>query len=270
MSRLCALYGVSRPGYYARLKRGQSRRAEQDRELTVTIRAISVEHKGRYGSRRVHKELLRRGRTIGRRRVERPMRAAQLRGRVTHLYRPKAKVKLIHAQHPNLLWRQSAVAPNEVWVADVTYIRAGGRWSYLPIIMDQWSRRLLGWRLARTRGTWLTRAVFQDAFADRRPNQLIFHSDRGAEYTSSGFGDHLAEMGVLQSTTRGGAPEDNPHAESFFHSLKAELIHGVHFGSERALRAALEEYVPYYNCKRLHSSLGYRPPAEFEAQIGQK
>jgi putative transposase len=270
VSRLCALYGVSRSGYYARIKRGQSHRSEQDRDLTLKIRSICHEHKGRYGSRRVHQELIRMGLAIGRRRVERLMRAAQLRGRAARIYRPKAKVKQIHAQHLNLLWHQRAVAVNEVWVADVTYIRAGTRWSYLAIIMDQWSRRLLGWRLARTRGTWLTRAVFQDAFMDRRPDQLIFHSDRGAEYTSSGFGDHLAALGVLQSTTRGGAPEDNPHAESFFHSLKAEMIHGVRFDSERSLRNALEEYVPYYNCKRLHSSLGYRPPAEFEAQVDHK
>lgn len=270
MNRLCALYGVSRAGYYARISRGECRRTKQDRDLAKTIRTIFDDNKGRCGSRRVHHELKRTGHDVGRRRVERLMRADQLRGRAARIYRPKAKLKQLHAQHPNRLWRHQAVSPNQVWVADVTYIRAGARWSYLAIILDQWSRRLLGWRLARTRGTWLTRAVFMDAFLERRPDQLIFHSDRGSEYTAPGFCDGLAALGVLQSTTRGGAPEDNPHAESFFHSLKAEMIHGVRFDNEESLRSAIADYVRYYNCKRLHSSLGYRPPAEFEAQIGLK
>jgi len=266
VNRLCALYDVSRAGYYARIKRGVCRRTEQDRELTKTIRAIFDEHKGRYGYRRVQEELKRMGIAVGLRRVARLMRAGGMRGRVARIYRSKAKVKQVHAQHPNLLWNERAMAPNQVWVADVTYIRAGARWSYLAIIMDQWSRRLLGWRLARTRGTWLTRAVFDEAFAERRPERLIFHSDRGAEYTSPGFGDHLHAMGVLQSATRGGAPEDNPHAESFFHSLKGEAIHGVRFSTEASLRSAIQDFVRYYNCQRLHSSLGYRPPIEVEAQ----
>jgi putative transposase len=103
----------------------------------------------------------------------------------------------------------------------------------------------------------------------REIQRLILHSDRGAEYTSPGFGDHLHAMGMLQGATRDGAPEDNPHAESFFHSLKGEAIHGVRFPTDASLRTAIDDFVRYYNCQRLHSSLGYRPPIEVEAQAAQ-
>jgi transposase InsO family protein len=138
------------------------------------------------------------------------------------------------------------------------------------VLLDQHSRRVLAWRLARTRGTDLTLAVFNAAFQTRQPNGLIFHSDRGMEYAAPAYRNRLEEAGVLQSMSRGGAPEDNPHAESFFHSLKAEAIHGVTFASEESLRSCVREYVRYYNYERLHSSLGYLSPAAFEAQITGK
>lgn len=270
MSRLCALFGVSRPGYYARIRRGASRRAEQDRVLMPQILGIFDKNKGRYGSPRVHQALRRAGVRVSRRRVERLMRAGGMRGRVARIYRSRPGLHKVYGRHQNLLWKHRAKKPDQIWVGDVTYVRSPKRWSYIATVMDRCSLRIVGWRIARKRGTDLTGHAFNAAFRSRRPERLIFHSDRGSEYCAADFGERLDALGVRQSTTRGGAPEDNPHAESFFHTLKAELIHGASFASEGDLRTRVREYVRYYNCERLHSSLGYRPPAEFEAQISTK
>jgi transposase InsO family protein len=134
--------------------------------------------------------------------------------------------------------------------------------------MDQYSRRVLGWSLSRSRGTTLTRAAFDLAVRHRRPQRrLIFHSDRGSEYAGHAFGTRLRALGVWQSMTRGGAPSDNAHMESFFHSLKADVIHGLRFTSDSQLRTCIKSYVQYYNHKRLHSSLGYQSPVEYERQV---
>ena len=270
MSRLCALFGVSRPGYYARLSRGVSRRTEQDRILMLQIQGIFDKNKGRYGGPRIHHALRRAGVRVSRRRVERLMRAGGMRGRVARIYRSRPGLHKVYGRHQNLLWSHRAKKPDQIWVGDVTYVRSPKRWSYLAMVMDRCSLRIVGWRVARRRGTDLTRHAFNAAFHSRQPERLIFHSDRGSEYCAADFGERLGALGVRQSTTRGGAPEDNPHAESFFHTLKAELIHGASFASEEDLRTRVREYVRYYNHERLHSSLGYRPPAEFEAQISMK
>jgi transposase InsO family protein len=133
--------------------------------------------------------------------------------------------------------------------------------------MDQFSRRVVGWSLKRVRGVQLTRAAFEQAFRRRRPRRLIFHSDRGIEYAAPDFRDRLKALGVRQSMTRGGNPGDNAHAESFFHSLKADVVHGVEFVTDESLRACVRRYVHYYNHRRLHSSLGYRSPVEYERQV---
>jgi putative transposase len=168
-------------------------------------------------------------------------------------------------QHPNLLWREVAQAPGQIWVSDVTYVRVAGRWRFLATVMDQYSRRLLGWRVGRVRSGELTRAALDQALrrAEHRP-QLIFHSDRGSEYAGATLSDRLRSLRIRQSMTRGGAPGDNAHAESLFHTLKAELVHEKTFTHEGQLRCDLRKYVRFYNLKRLHSSLGYRSPAQVE------
>ena len=161
--------------------------------------------------------------------------------------------------------RIQATRPNQIWVGDLTYLAVAGRWWYLVVVLDQYSRRVLAWRLTTRRDSVLTRAVVDAALRRRQPRgDLIFHSDRGSEFLGTPFRQRLVVSGVQQSMTRGGAPDENAHIESFFHSLKAELIHGRSFGTVAELRQQLRRYVQYYNHQRLHSSLGYQSPVDYE------
>ena len=265
---MCALYGVSRAGFYAWRGRGVSARAKRDRILSRRIRSIFETSHGTYGSPRVHQALRSRGDHISRRGVERLMTAAGLRARVARVYRSNPKLHYFYEQYPNLLKRRRARCRNQIWVGDVTYLSMSGQWRYLAVVMDQYSRRIIGWSLARKRGGALTRAAFDFAARRRSPRRgLIFHSDRGSEYATYDFGDRLRDLGVRQSMTRGGAPCDNAHMESFFHSLKADVVHGTRFASDEELRSCIKNYVQYYNHVRLHSSLGYRSPVAYERQV---
>jgi transposase InsO family protein len=236
--------------------------------LGEQIREIFEQSGGTYGSPRVQRALVERGFAVSRRRVERLMRGAGLRARVVRIYRSNPGLHRFFGQHPNRLWRRQAQEPDQVWVGDVTYLRVGGRWHFLAVVMDQCSRRLLGWSLGRVRNGKLAQAAFDRAAARRRPGRgLIFHSDRGSEYAGAAFRDRLRRLGVRQSMTRGGSPADNAHMESFFHSLKADVVHGRVFTDERQLRRCLRNYVRYYNHHRLHSSLEYRTPVEYEREV---
>ena len=259
------LLGVSRAGYYAWRRRPESKRREQDRVLLSEVETVFRASGGTYGSPRLQKELSVRGFSISRRRVERLMGLAGLRARVSRVYRSKPGRRRLFEKHPNRLWTMQARKPGEIWVGDVTYLKVEGRWRFLAVVLDQYSRRVVGWSLGGVRCGALTRSAFNRAFRSRPPQgTLIFHSDRGSEYAGTALGNRLRELGVLQSMTRGGSPSDNAHAESFFHSLKAEVVHGAHFSDEKALRRCLRRYVRFYNHQRLHSSLGYLSPVSFE------
>lgn len=224
-------------------------------------------HEGKYGSPRVYRELRTDGWTISRRRVERLMRRAGLRGRVARVYRPSRALNRFYHQHPNRVRHVTASAPNQIWLGDITYIAIAGQWRLLAVVLDQYSRRVLAWTLARRRDARLTRAVLDAAVRRRQPNAgLIFHSDRGSEYSAAAFRDRLTQLGVRQSSAVTG-PGENAHMESFFHSLKAEVVHGVQFESELALRHEIRRYMRYYNYDRLHSALGYRTPVDYESPI---
>jgi transposase InsO family protein len=265
VKRLCRLYRVSRAGFYAWLAREASARRREDRRLTKRIRSVFDQNRGAYGSPRVQRELANQGVRVSRRRVERLMRAAGLQARVVRVYRQHAKLHGHYAQHPNLLWRTRAERADRVWVGDVTYVRVGRAWRFLAMVMDQYSRRILGWSLAAVRTTALTRAALDYALRRRRPaSGLIFHSDRGTEYLGAAFSTRLRALGIRQSTTRGGAPADNAHAESFFHSMKADALHGLPVADDQQLRHCIATYVRYYNHRRLHSALGYRSPVAYE------
>ncbi len=265
MTRLCRLFDVTRAGFYAWRKRPASARQRQDRVLLGEMRAIFECSGGTYGSPRIHESLAGRGHRVSRRRVERLMRADGMRARVARVYRPKAGTHRWFSRQPNHVRRSHATRLTQIWVGVVTYLGVGGRWWYLIVVLDQCSRRVLAWRLAATRDSRVTRAVLDAALRRRRPDAgLIFHTDRGSEFQGTPVRARLAASGVRQSMTRGGAPGENAHMESFFHSLKADVIHGRSFQSIAELRLQLCRYVWYYNYRRLHSSLGYQSPVDYE------
>jgi putative transposase len=232
--------------------------------LTAAISRLFARHHQRYGSPRIYRELTRTGWTVSRRRVARLMRAAGLRAKAACGYRAKAGIRARFAQHPNRVWEAHVTGPNQVWVGDITYLRLADGWRYLAVVLDHHSRRVLAWTLSRRRTARETCRVLAQALERRRPPRgLIFHSDRGTEYMGAAFCAFVARRGVHQSASVRG-PSDNARAESFFHSLKAELTRGVVFPTERALGRALAQYIRYYNERRLHSALGYRSPIAFE------
>lgn len=265
MTRLCRRYGVTRAGYYAWRRRPASAHAEQDRQLLTRITQIFQAHAGRYGSPRVHRVLTQQGVRVSRRRVARLMRAAGLRAKAVRGYRAKAGVHRFYDRQPNRLRDLRVSSPNQVWVGDITYLPVAGRWWYLAVVMDQYSRRVLAWSLTPRRDARVTCAVLRAAARARRVRGVIFHSDRGSEYLAAPFQACVSTLGLRQSaSTRG--PEDNAHMESFFHSLKAELTRGVHFRSAGELRGQLRRYMRYYNRVRMHSALAYQSPIAFEAR----
>lgn len=263
MTRLCRRYSVTRAGYYAWRRRPNSAHAERDRQLSTVIHRLFAAHQERYGSPRIHEALGRRGWHVSRRRVARLMRDAGLRAKAVRGYRAKVGTHRFYDALPNRLVGQTVTQPNQVWVGDITYLPIGGRWWYLAVVLDQYSRRALAWSLTPRRDAQVTTAVLRRAARRRRTTDTIFHSDRGSEYLATPFRACITQLGLLQSASRRG-PEDNSHMESFFHSLKAELIRGTTFRSASALRHALREYIRYYNHIRMHSALGYRSPIAFE------
>lgn len=265
MTRLCRTFGVTRSGFYAWRQRPLSRRQREDRELLEKMRAVFEQSRGTYGSPRLQGALRTLGYRVSRRRVERLMRQEGLQARVARVYRPKAGTHRWFGQYPNHVRRTQATQPNQIWVGDLTYLWVRSRWWFLAVVLDQCSRRVLAWRLGSTRDSRLTGTVVEAALRRRRPPRgLIFHSDRGSEFLGELFRRRLAAVGIQQSTTRGGAPEENAHMESFFHSLKADLIHGQRFRTVLEIRQQLRRYVRYYNHRRLHSALDYLSPVDYE------
>lgn len=154
---------------------------------------------------------------------------------------------------------------DRVWVGDITYLKVGGQWRYLAIVIDKYSRRVVGWSLGRHKDVALTLASLNRAVFHRRPGPgVIFHTDRGIEYAGYAFRDRLTQLGFVQSMNRPGKLTDNAHMESFFHSMKSDVVHGVVFEQEKELQKMMRSYIPFYNQKRLHSSLGYLSPVQYE------
>ena len=210
MTRLCRLFAVTRAGFYAWRDRPASAHERQDRALLEEIRAIFERGSGTYGSPRIYRALTARGYRLSHRRVERLMRVGGWRARAVRVYRRTAGTHRWFGQHPNRVHQTQAVGRNQIWVGDLTYLAAAGRWWYLAAILDQYSRRVLAWRLARARDATFTRAVVTAALRRRQPTPgLIFHSDRGSEFLGTPFRRRLEASGVAQSMTRGGAPDEN-------------------------------------------------------------
>jgi transposase InsO family protein len=264
---LCRYYGVSRSGFYAWRERGHSARVRVDRRLRQAVVRIHRRSRTAYGSPRVHQALRREGKRVGVKRVARLMREAHIKGRAARIYRRLGKLHRFFERIPNLL--QGAPLPqhiDQVWVADLTYLRIGSSWRYLAAVMDLYSRRIVGWALGHAKSLALTTRALQRAIALRRPPAgLVVHSDRGVEYAAYGYQRVLQTHGLRPSMNRPYTCQDNAHMESFFHSLKTELVYARVIASDGALNAMLAGYIErFYNTERLHSSLGYRSPVEFE------
>jgi putative transposase len=195
------------------------------------------------------------------------MREAGLRARAAKLYRRILGLHGFFASIPNRQLDRLTTAPDQVWVGDITYLKVGGTWRYLAAVMDRYSRRIIGWSLGPTRDVQLTLTALNRAVFNRRPRPgVIFHTDRGIEYAAYAFRDRLATLGFVQSMNRPGEITDNAHMESFFHSMKSDVVHGVTLTRDADLTRLLRSYIPYYNGVRLHSGIGYASPVDYEAQ----
>jgi transposase InsO family protein len=264
---LCRALQVSRAGFYAWAARPVAARRAPDRRLGVEIAAIHAESRRCYGSPRVHAELRARGHRTSRKRVARLMRHHGLVARRRRRYRVTTDAAHAHPVAANRLARQFAPGqPHRGWVTDITFVPTGEGWLYLAVILDLYSRRVLGWALHERLTTPLPLEALQMALARRRPRPgLLHHSDRGIQYASTGYQGLLARHGIVVSMSRPGNCWDNAVAESFFATLKVELLHGAHWPTREHARRAIAEYIElFYNPQRRHSSLGYLSPIAFE------
>lgn len=272
VEKMCEMYEVSRSGYYkwgARSERSGNMRARKRAELLERIRSIFEEYRGRYGAVRIHRELARRGVRVSRKRVAALMRVAGLVARHRRRYRITTDSNHSYKIAPNILCRDFSVGLRDMtWLSDITYIPTKEGWLYLAATMDLYSRKIVGWSMDRTMTKGLVCNALEMGIKRRNPGRgLLHHSDRGVQYASNEFRRMLQKHGMICSMSRKGDCWDNAPMESFFKTLKTELVRGSRFRTRDEARRFIYEYIEiFYNRYRLHSSLGYMSPEEFEKQ----
>jgi len=267
---LCRVLHVARSGFYAWCDRGESTRQRQNAWLLTHIRACYRASQGRYGSPRIHQDLRAQGIHIGRHRVARLMRLHGIRSccrrrvwRVSRVVPPE----LVAANQLQRVF--TATAPNQKWAGDITYVATREGWLYVAVLMDLYSRRIVGWAMDERMTTALTSHALEMALQHRGwPTGLLHHSDRGCQYAATVYQQRLLALNIQCSMSRPGNCWDNAVVESFFATLKTELIHQRPWMTRHEARAAIFEYIEgFYNCCRRHSSLGYQSPLAFEQQL---
>ncbi len=268
IERMCQLAGVSRAGFYRSLRERMP--SEEDMEVRSAIQRVALEHRRRYGYRRITAELRRQGMQVNHKRVARILREDNLLA-----IQPRAFVVTTDAQHElevylNLAGRLKLTGINQLWVADITYVRLKAEFVYLAVILDGFSRKVVGWAVERTLASRLARTALDAAIRDRQPPPgLVHHSDRGVQYASADYVQLLQKHQMIPSMSRPANPYDNASCESFLKTLKREEIYAHDYQDLEDLRTNLATFIDqYYNRRRLHSALGYRSPEEFEQSAG--
>jgi transposase InsO family protein len=265
---MCELLAVSPSGFYAARSRAPSARAVEQAQIVTHIRRAQTRHRGRYGRRRMTPEVgAALGRPVNEKRIGRLMRKHDLGSRKRRRFRVvTTDSKHAHAVAPNVLERAfAATAPNQKWLADLTYIPTDEGWLYLALVLDLFSRKLVGWAMSDTMPQELTLAALHVALGWRDPAPgLLHHSDRGSQYAAGDYRKALQARGITVSMSRKGDCWDNAPMESVNGTVKVECVHGAHFRTRAEAQQALVEYIGYYNTERRHSSLGNLSPAAFE------
>ena len=271
---MCRLLAVRPGGYYAWRQRKPCRREARKLQLIESIRLVHERSRGTYGSPRVHQALKKQGVVCSRKQVEQLMRQAQIRS--TRHRRFRVKTTDSNHEHPpaaNLLGRQfEQEAINQAWASDITYVATDEGWLYVASVMDLYSRRIIGWSTADHLRAELATEALSMAIRERCPDAgLLHHSDRGVQYACGEYQAVLGRHGITCSMSRSGNCYDNASMESFFKTFKVELVYQEHYATREEARKSIHPYIEvFYNRQRLHSSLGYRSPAEYEAELGQK
>lgn len=270
---MCKVFAVSKSGYYAWLRRGHGGRDADDLKLLRAIEDVHNSSRKTYGSPRIFEQLKGMGHKVGKTKVERTMKKHGIRAKTRRKFRVTTDSKHKLPVAPNLLARNfSPEKPNETWASDITYVWTREGWMFLAVIVDLFSRQVVGWSMDKTMTKELVCSALRQAYFRRKPGTgLVFHSDRGSQYCSKEFRAILGQYRMLQSQSRKANCWDNACVESFFHTLKTELIYHEHFKTrEQASRAIFEWVEAFYNRQRIHSTLGYRTPVDFERMTREK
>jgi transposase InsO family protein len=266
---MCRVLGVARSGYYDWRERPECLRAQQDRRLLVEMRRVHRQHRETYGARKTWRALNDEGIACGRDRIARLRRANGIEAQRRRRFRATTEYHQKVPAAPDLLEQEfTALEPNQIWVGDITFIRTRQGWLFLAVLVDLFSRKVVGWAMGgRETETLALQAL--DMALNRRATggEIIHHTDRGSQYSANSYRARMASAGMRPSMNRGQNPRDNAVAESFFSNLKNELVHHRDFHTHAEARAAIFDYMEvFYNRKRIHQTLGYKTPEQFERE----